>query len=222
MNDHSGHRKRIKAKFLKDGLCSFADHEVLEFLLFYSIPRVNTNVIAHRLIKRFGSLNGVLCADIEELSHVEGIGEHSATLIKLSAAIAGRYIMGQARKSGMFFDLPRIGDYLVGRFLGESDEKLYLLLFDSKGNLCEELCLFEGSVNSVGTPANLIINKAIKNNSVNVVLAHNHPGGSIRPSERDRDTTARLRYLLEQSGIKLIEHFVISDNLYCPIINENI
>ena len=222
MNDHKGHRERVKKKFLKDGLDSFADHEVLEFLLFFGIARVNTNLIAHHLVERFGDLNGVLNADIADLSAVEGIGEHSATLIKLSAAIAGRYIMGKACKNGAFSDLSAMGEYLVGRFLGESSEKLYMLMLDSKGKLVCEQCILEGSLNSVGAPINLIVNKAIKNDSANIVLAHNHPSGSVRPSDRDRDTTARLKYLLEQSGIKLVEHFVIAGNLYCPIINSEI
>lgn len=222
MNDHKGHRQRLKNRFLKDGIDSFADHEVLELLLFYGISRTNTNVIAHRLVERFGDLDGVLNADVSELSKVEGIGDHSAALIKLAAAIAGRYIMKRANENGMLFEVSRMGDYFVGRFFGESSEKLYLLLLDAKGRLVSEHCILEGSINSVGAPINLIVSKAIKSNSSNVVLAHNHPSGTVRPSDQDRDTTARLKYLLEQSGIKLVEHFVISGTLYCPIINSEI
>ena len=88
---HEGHRARMKARFLKEGFQNFADHEIMEFLLYYAMPRKDTNEIAHALIERFGSLSAVFDAPYEELMEIKGIKEHSATLIKLIPALARRY-----------------------------------------------------------------------------------------------------------------------------------
>ena len=85
---HSQHRKRMKERFLLEGLEHFEPHNILELLLFYSVPQKDTNETAHLLIERFGSLRGVLDAPFEELCRVPGIKEHSATLIKLIPALA--------------------------------------------------------------------------------------------------------------------------------------
>ena len=83
MSIHSGHRQRMRQRFLKNGLEGLNDHEILELLLYYCIPRQDTNPYAHRLIERFGSLTGVLRAQEKELMEVEGIGENTAFYLNL-------------------------------------------------------------------------------------------------------------------------------------------
>ena len=87
MNTHSGHRQRMKQRFLKEGLDNFDAVNVLELLLFYALPRRDTNLIAHDLLRRFGSLAGVLEAPVEQLQLVPGLGEHAALLISLGTEI---------------------------------------------------------------------------------------------------------------------------------------
>ena len=208
----------MQAKFDKFGAECFEDHELLEMLLYFSIPRIDTNLLAHRLIDRFGSLGGVLDADINELRSVEGIGEKSAFLIKLTAATTGRYIQNENEIKNAFTDIDEVGRHLVGVFAGESCEKLYLIILDKKGRETDRVHIASGSMERLEFSAKQIIDIAIRSGSSNVILAHNHPGGYARPSKNDTDMTYRVRDTLSKVGIKLIEHFVVSGNQYYPII----
>ena len=98
MNLHEGHRQRLKERFIKNGLSDFEDHNVLELLLFYSVPRSDTNELGHKLLKKFGSLSNVFDAPVDELCKVEGIGLHSATLIKLIPELCNLYYVVKSDK----------------------------------------------------------------------------------------------------------------------------
>ena len=115
MNLHEGHRKRLKQRFINDGLSTFEDHNVLELLLFYSIPRSDTNEIGHKLLKTFGSLSNVFDAPIEELCKVEGIGEHSAVLIKLIPEICNIYSTDKTENIKVINSTNLAGRYFVPR-----------------------------------------------------------------------------------------------------------
>ena len=110
-NIHSGHRQRLKNRFLADGLRSFNEINTLELLLFYAVPRKDTNPIAHRLLDRFGSLSAVLEAEPALLTEVDGVSEHGALLIKLVASLAHDYINGarSAAEQIRFTDLESWG-----------------------------------------------------------------------------------------------------------------
>jgi hypothetical protein len=128
---HEHHRKRMKERFLREGIAYFEPHNVLELLLFYAIPQKDTNEIAHRLIERFGSLSAVFEAPFSELIQVEGIKEHSATLIKLIPELAGRYVSESYGTKGVL--LPTLDDaaeYLKSKYIGVTKEIVYLLLLD--------------------------------------------------------------------------------------------
>ena len=221
MNEHQGHRQRMKAKFDKFGAEAFEDHELLEILLYFAIPRADTNLLAHRLINRFGSFVDVINADESELLTVEGVGPKSAQLIKAVAVTAGRYIQRDNEINNAFRNLDSIGNHLIGHFVGESSEKLYLLVFDPKGRLIEERQIANGSKGGLEFSAAYIADTAIRLNSAHVVLAHNHPSGYAYPSKNDIDMTYKIKYTLSQLGIQLIEHFVIAGNNYYPIIKNN-
>ena len=139
---HSGHRERVKQKFEVCGDAAFSDHELLEQLLFYSIPRQNTNDIAHRLIERFGSLKGVTEARLEELMNVEGVGRNTAVLIKTVFAIGARSKKNTADKRTHFKSLNDIQNYFSGVFFNDSYESVYLLLLNHNFKYldCKKLC----------------------------------------------------------------------------------
>ena len=137
MSDHGGHRERIRERFRREGLDSFTDIQVLELLLFYCIPRKDTNPIAHGLLDHFGSLSQVLEAPVEELCKVEGIGESAAVFLKLIPQ-AGRYYMNdRASQMKLLPTLESCAAYLTPRFIGRTVEMVFLLCLDAK---CKVLC----------------------------------------------------------------------------------
>lgn len=205
---HEHHRQRMRDKYLaaKDTL---PDHEILELLLFNVIPRKNTNPIAHRLCRRFGSLRGVLEADMQELMKVDGVGESTAFFLTQLPYLWKRCEMNEKAEGVLLDTVSKIGEYLASIFRGETVEVVYLLMLDNRARLigCERL--FEGTVTACETDARRIAEIALSNRAPRIVLAHNHPGGTAEPSDSDVSTTRYLRRVF--SGIDLIleEHFTL-------------
>ena len=147
-NLHEGHRGRLKERFLEQGIDSFEPHNILELLLFYSIPRKDTNEIAHELLKSFGTLKGVFDADFNDLIKVDGIKENSATLLKLIPAIARAYATDKYSSNYVFDTAEKAGEFFLDKYVGEKNEIIYLLLLNNKFEMLDLVKLHEGSVNS--------------------------------------------------------------------------
>lgn len=215
---HKGHRERLKNRFLREGGSSFESHNLLELLLFYAVPRKDTNPIAHELIKCFGSVGAVLDADIESLVQINGISEHSAVLIKLISEFVKRYYANSLGSGVIFKDKESLGEYLVKRYTGVTTETVILLCLTSGGELIKETVICEGSVNSAAFGVRTIIEEAFKTKASTVVLAHNHPKGTAVPSSDDIWTTSNVSRAVELSGIEFYDHFVIAGNKYTGIL----
>ena len=220
-NVHEGHRDRLRDKFLSNGFDNFDHHNILELLLFYSIPRKDTNEIAHELLNHFGSLKNVFEASYEELLKVTGISKNSATLIKMVPKIAQEYMADSLKGNDNIFDsADKIGRFFVNKYLGEKNEIVYAMLLNNKFELLAVVPVYEGSVNSALVPTRKILEAVVKHNAAMVVLAHNHPNGMACPSVDDINTTANLATLFSQFEIRLIEHFLIAGNQYYPVIKN--
>ncbi len=217
-NLHEGHRNRLKNRFLENGLDSFQQHNILELLLFYSIPRRDTNDIAHELIERFGSLSAVFDADVEELTKVSYITENSATLIKLIPAISRAYLMDKASHIKKMNNVDLIKQYLVSLFHGEKNEVVYILLLNNNLDLVCHHKIHEGSVNSALVDVRRVMELVFKANASMVILAHNHPNGTAFPSMEDIQTTGNLMSIFQPFNIPIIEHFVVNEFDCYPII----
>ena len=212
MSIHDGHRQRLKDRFREEGLDHFQEHEVLELLLFYCIPRKDTNPIAHALIDRFGSLSQVLEAPPEELAKVPGMGESAAVFLNLTTAVGRYYLVNRSAQAYILTTIEQCGRYLVPFFYGRRNETVYLLCLDAK---CKVLCckeVGEGSVNSAGVPIRRIVEVALGANATSVVLAHNHPSGLALPSGEDIQTTRRVAAALDAVEIGLVDHIVVADD----------
>lgn len=211
---HAGHRQRVKERFLAGGLEGFSDHEVLELILFYAIPRRDVNELSHKLVERFGSFKAVFDADYEDLLKVDGIGENAAVLIKLMAESFRKYALAD-NKGIMLYDNPqKVGEYAVRLYIGVSVEKVYALLFDNKMMLLDTVMLGEGAVNSVHFSVRTIAEKALKKDASSIILIHNHPNGTPYPSDEDLNFSAYLKNLLSNFDIALIDHIIVSGRFY--------
>lgn len=217
---HTGHRERLKKRFLQQGLDGFTDIQALELLLFYSIPRQDTNPIAHKLLNHFGSLSQVLEAQPEELMQVGGIREHSAVLLNLINEMGRFYLVDKARRERVLPSIDDCARYLQPYFYGRMTETVFLLCMDAK---CKALCcreVGEGSVNSAGISIRRIVETALREGATTVVLAHNHPSGIAIPSPEDIQTTRRLAAALQSVEINLADHIVVADGDYVSMVQS--
>ena len=221
MSIHDGHRQRLKRRFLEEGLDNFSDIQVLELLLFYCIPRKDTNPIAHELLARFGSLSQVLEAPVEELSKVSGISENAATLLHLTTAVGRYYLVDRSSRIEVLNTIEGCARYLLPFFFGRRNETVFLLCLDAK---CKVLCcreVGEGSVNSASISVRKIVETALGVNATTVVLAHNHPSGIAVPSGDDIQTTRRVAMALSAVDIHLADHIVVADEDFVSMVQSN-
>ena len=212
MGIHDGHREKMRRRFLSGGLEQFADHEALELLLYYAIPRRDTNPIAHALMDSYGSLSAVLAAPVEDLQKVEGIGENAAILLKLVPRLCGKARLADADRQELILNTAsRAGAYLLERFYGQRSEVIYQLCLDRKGKLLACKKLGEGSIASAALDIRKLVENAILHSASSVVLAHNHPSGVASPSVEDYAATDRSRAALETIGVALADHIIVAD-----------
>lgn len=211
MGVHDGHRERRRALFRRCGEDAFADHELLEVLLFYAIPRKDTNPIAHALIDQFGSLQAVLAASPEELESVPEVGPSASTLIALVSALSRKALTSAASGEVVLDTRARVGDFFVKLLASESKEVLYQLCLDAKGRRINTYRLSDGDAAGVAVNVRRIVENAILSGAVMVALAHNHPSGVAFPSQEDRDVTRQVQLALDAVGVKLVEHVIVAD-----------
>jgi len=214
---HDGHRDRLRERFLQEGLDRFEPHNILELLLFYGIPRKDTNEIAHVLINKFGSLSGVLDAPIEELKSVEGIGESASVFLKLLPAVSRAYLDDRANGIRVVNDSESAGELLLTKFIGRQVEAFVLLLLDSKGKVLFCDVVTEGSIHSVELNIKKMIALCSKYDAASAIIAHNHPSGVALPSNADLVTTERFRQALELIHVRLTDHLIVADNDYVSL-----
>lgn len=222
MSVHDGHRERMKKKLLEQGLDGFDDHNVLELLLFYVLPRQDTNPIAHMLLDYFGSLEAVFEAPLEELIKVPGIGENTATLLKLIPAVSRRYEMSKNNFGEILDSTTKAGDYLAARYLFERDEVVYVVCLDAKRRVICCKALFRGDVNSAEVSVRKIAELALVKNASAIILSHNHTSGIALPSREDELTTKHVKSALESMNITLLDHIIVAGDDYISMAESGL
>jgi len=216
-NIHAEHRQRQRRKFAEYGPEQFTDIEILEFLLYYAIPRGDTNRLAHVLLDQFRSLRAVLEADLQELTTVEGIGPSSAALICLVRELHRRYSAGAFRERPVLKGSRQIGDYLLGRFRYRNEEAAMLLCLDGGSRLISCRVLNEGSSVEVNISVRDVVDIALRDKAARVVLAHNHLSGNALPSNADIHTTRQLWSTLRSIGVELSDHLIFAGEDYVSL-----
>ncbi len=220
MSIHDGHRQRLKDRFLQQGLDGFTEIQALELLLFYAIPVKDTNPLAHALLERFGSLAKVLDAPRDKLMQVDGVREHTATLLKLTKAMGRAYEVSRLSEEQVLPTIEACGDYLKAYLKGRRNETVMLLSLDAKMKVLQCQEVGEGSINSANVPVRRVVEMALEAGASSVVLAHNHPSGIALPSGDDIQTTRRLAMALSAVEIQLVDHIVVADEDYVSMVQS--
>lgn len=219
-NPHAGHRSRMRERIRSTELDSFAPHEILEYVLYHTIPRCNTNEIAHSLIETFGSLNGVLDASYDELTRVEHISDVSATFITFLPKLFRQYSMGKEDTRKPFDSIGKLNNYCRSLFIGSTVEQFYLLLFDNSMNILDCALISHGTINGVPVETRRITERALNKHASFAVITHNHPGGTTSPSEEDLQTTSVIEEALNIFHVTLLEHILVADSKCRPLLYD--
>lgn len=221
-NLHKGHRMRVKERYLKEGLDSFQDHQVLELLLFYAIPMKDTNELAHLMIKEFGSLPLLFEARPEEIAKRCKVTENVAILVSLIPSLARRYFQGKWGDKPVLDSSKKAGEYAVTLFTGRTYEVFYLICLDTQNRVIHAALVHEGTINEAPVYPRIIVETALRHQAHSIILAHNHPGGSLNPSRADIDVTQRIKTALNPIDIKVIDHILVAGTRYMSFAEQGL
>lgn len=207
----------MRKRFLDhSGFDGFEPHEVLEMLLYYSIPRVDTNPLAHKLLDDFGSLSAVIDAPYEALID-SGLTENSAVFFNIIPELTRLYLDDKHNNKSKIIDIDNVGGFLIPKFIGRDTEVVILLLMDSKGKELYCGVVSRGSINSSDVPIRKIVGLALRLNAATAVIAHNHPSGIAIPSKSDIIVTKEISDALNLVGVRLKDHYIFADNDYISL-----
>lgn len=219
---HGGHRERLRKRLEHDGIDGFQPHEILELILFYSIPRLDTNPIAHRLLEHFGSLSAVLEAPRNELLKIKGIGEGSATLLSMIPQLTKRYLVDKNAAGIVLDSSQKLGEFIMPYFIGSNNEKFYLICLDKKRKLLNCSLLAQGAIGRVSVDMRLICKTALDCCASSVVLAHNHTQGFALPSADDIRVTGKVVEALKIISVDVIDHIIVARDDFVSLAQSGI
>jgi DNA repair protein RadC len=208
---HKGHRDRMRQRFERAGLNGFCSHEILEYLLYPCLPQKDTNLIAHKLISRFGSMYGVFNATVDEICEVKGMGKSSASyLLFVGALILADASVYDDRK-------PLTEDKDVIEFFKDAFEvchveNVYMLALDRNRKVIRNIRITEGTIDSTSLSLPHLMRTLVGCGAKYVAVAHNHPSGFTVPSVHDVEATQRLILALQSIGVTLIDHYIIAND----------
>lgn len=219
---HDGHRSRVKRQFLTIGGEHLEDHQFLELILFYALPRGDVNPLAHRLIDEFGSLWGVLEAPGDTLKQVEGITDHTVALFQLLIELARRYAKVGTDNVTIVNSTEDAARVFAPLFVGAKVESLYLICTDNKGKLlgCDRIS--QGAVDAVLLDQRRIVERALARRATQLYIAHCHITGVATPSRADVAGTLRLRNALRELGLRLNDHLIFSDGDFVSLVQSDL
>lgn len=210
---HEGHRERLRARYKANGLGAFTEHELLELLLTYAIPRRDTNEIAHRLIERFGSLSAVFSAQVVELEHIEGIGERAAVFLRLVGDSAAYHAeaAGNKKRRVRLATPADAANYALELMRNERYESVYVVSLDKNMRLLHAERLMTGSLSEAPLYPRRVVESALMHRAGAVLLLHNHPSGDPTPSQADAEATEAVQKALNSIDIRLYDHLVVGE-----------
>lgn len=220
-NVHANHRERMRQRYLMQGPDGFATHELLEMLLYYSIPRSDTNDVAHRLLEENRGLIGIMNADINALGLTEGVGEKSAMLLSLMSALLRRAAIEQRPEAKRFDTCQKVREFIEPYYVGVGIERVYVMAFDNGMRMIDFYVACEGTVNEAFPIASAISQRAMYKRASAVIVAHNHPDGFAIATAQDREFTGRLEATLKLVNVVMLEHLLFGDGCCIPLVQKH-
>lgn len=215
----TGHRRRHIDRGIMEGLENFKKHEIVELMLFFSQPRVNTNPIAHSLIDKFGSLHNICDAPLNELLEINGVGRATAEFLKILPEFVKVYELSVYGDKIIFKNTKEIGEYCVAFQIGRINEAIFLLCLDARNQLIKRVKLAEGTPGEVYIEPRQVIEHITHTATTNVVLCHNHPAGTLFPSQNDLEITSKIRIALQSINVNLLDHIIVANGKYISFID---
>ncbi len=215
-----GHREGLRRKFIEVGLDKFTNEEILELLPLFDTQRRGCKQMACKIIARFGSLRAVFEADPGELMEIPGVGPRNAFGIKFIHQITRKVLLEKMIGKRYLKSSEEALNYL-NHSMGFLDNEVFKVIYLNSGNvITSEETIAVGTATEVPVSPRQIVERAIKNGAVSVVLAHNHPGGFAEPSAEDKSFTKETLFVCGMMGLKLAEHLIISPNGHCSFFVE--
>lgn len=215
MSDTIGHRKRLRVRFAEGGFKGFHDYEILELLLFYSIPQKDTKPLAKELLKTFGSISRVLDAPVEELAKVEGAGASTALYLHILRSLFAEYFEDSVRKDAtQLTTMSGLVAFLRAVIGNRQNEVFFAVFLNAKNEVLQTRELSEGTVSQAAAYPRRIVEEALKCKATSLILAHNHPGGIAEPSEDDLRITSEIKSALALVENSLQEHILLAGSDY--------
>ena len=211
---HKDHRARMRKKFREHGFDGFADHEILEMLLYYSVPRMNTNPLAHRILDKYKTLANVFDTPAEELMKELKISEVSATLLSMIPKLSKVYETSKWERKTCLPDVESLGKYAISLFKDKVNEEFALICMDANRCVHWSGIIIKGTIDRTEAYPRIVVEEALKHKAVNVVFAHNHPSGTLPPSVADKQATEELIKVLKGIEISVLDHIIVSGNGY--------
>ena len=219
-NIHKGHREKVKQRYIESGLGSMPDHNILELLLFFGIPQKDTNPLAHELMDRFGSFSGVLEASVTELKSVKGMTDSAACLLTIFLPVYKRYVSDLRKKKLQFKNPKEIADYLRPLYLDTNNERIYALCFDLQDRLIACRVVNDGDIDSSTFDIRKLATIVLEVRAKKVILSHNHPNGTLVPSDGDVKVTKSAFDLLDMLKVQLLDHIIVTDSSYFSMVKS--
>lgn len=207
---YSGHRKRLRERFRRSGRQALQDYELLELLLGYAIPRKDTKPLAKEIIRRFGSVQALMDAPYDQVEAVEGMGEYASTLIRLVKSCMNLYMEPSNDLAFTITGPESVVDYLRSEIGGNHREQFMLLCLNAAGRLIHSQVMTEGTVDMAHIYPREVVKTALEKNASALILVHNHPSGSLKASEQDKQLTRQLTEICSQVGITIHDHLIVS------------
>ena len=216
------HRKRLRKRFRQASGEGFHDYELLELLLTYAIPRGDLKPDAKELIRRFGSLSGVLDASLTELEEIHGVGPESAVLIRLVKGLLGIYLAEKMKKKDLLTSPQAAVDFARVKLAGYPHEAFMIIYLNTKNEAIDHEIVHEGTVDRAIIYPRRIVEAALAHRAAGLLLVHNHPSGHPEPSEEDKQITQTIAEATRAIDIRVVDHIIVTKDSHFSFMENRL